>query len=490
MKKKWLSLVSAVVMLLSVLPFTSAAEEFTSGDYTYTLSDAQATITKAASSLAGDITIPSFLDGYPVATIGDKAFYDNDGLTSVVIPDSVTKMGNFVFQDCRGLTSVTIGDGLKAIGGNAFADCTSLRTVDMGQTVGTIRSSAFDGCTSLSDIVWSPCVVTVDSYAFRNCSSLAQLSWGDRIVTVGKGAFMGCSALTSVTIPEKLTKLPKDTFAGCIGLESVYMSENLVWIDDRAFADCTAVSDVYYAGNQDDWDYVVLKEGNEAITTATFHYDCTEKTSYTVTYDAYGGEGAPQAQTKLRNEDITLSSVIPTREGYTFRGWAAKKGNSSTSFSPGDVYTRNADLSLQASWQANEYLVTFDANGGEGAPISRVKIHGLALYLSMDGPTREGYTHVGWSEDPFAKTVTYTPDTFVYLEERSVTLYAVWKKTVWIGNVVDDNSLDMMDALFFFAAMSGERPLTDAQLAVADIDGDGTVNMMDALRLFKQVSGQ
>ena len=71
-------------------------------------------------SPTGAVTIPSTLGGRPVTRIGNWAFYDCSGLTSVTIPDSVTSIGDRAFYHCSGLTSVTIPDGVTSIGDSAF----------------------------------------------------------------------------------------------------------------------------------------------------------------------------------------------------------------------------------------------------------------------------------------------------------------------------------------------------------------------------------
>ena len=64
-----------------------------------------------------------------VTSIGDSAFYNCTGLTSVTIPDSVTSIGNYAFYSCDNLTSATIGDSVTTIGSYAFEYCTSLTSI-------------------------------------------------------------------------------------------------------------------------------------------------------------------------------------------------------------------------------------------------------------------------------------------------------------------------------------------------------------------------
>ncbi len=86
--------------------------------------------------------------------------------------------------------------------------------------------------------------------------------------------------------------------------------------------------------------------------------------TYTVTFNANGGTGAPSEQTKTYGTDLTLSSTVPTREGYTFTGWNTAQDGSGTSYAAGASYTANAEVTLYAQWTANKYKVLFDTNDG------------------------------------------------------------------------------------------------------------------------------
>lgn len=74
-------------------------------------------------------------------------------------------------------------------------------------------------------------------------------------------------------------------------------------------------------------------------------------TTYTVTYNANGGEGAPSAQNKQVDKDLTLSSTKPTRDEYEFINWNTQKNGKGTSYEAGGKYTANADATLFAQWR-------------------------------------------------------------------------------------------------------------------------------------------
>lgn len=100
--------------------------------------------------LVGYMEIPFevVFDGisYTVTFIGVNAFHGGNGLTSVIIPNSVTTTGNSAFEGCSGLTSLTIPSSVTTVGNGAFGGCSGLTTVTFESTTppslnGCLRST-------------------------------------------------------------------------------------------------------------------------------------------------------------------------------------------------------------------------------------------------------------------------------------------------------------------------------------------------------------
>lgn len=147
--------------------------------------------------------------------------------------------------------------------------------------------------------------------------------------------------------------------------------------------------------------------------------------SYTVSYNANGGSGAPNKQTKFYGVNLTLSSTRPTRPGYTFAGWATS-ASGSVAYSSSDIYTENAGITLYAVWSPISYTVKYSANGGSGAPANQTKTHGVNLTLSSTVPTRTNYTFKGWGVSSTSTTASYSAGS-TYTNNAAITLYAIWE---------------------------------------------------------------
>lgn len=170
----------------------------------------------------------------------------------------------------------------------------------------------------------------------------------------------------------------------------------------------------------------VYKSGSYSQQAGPFTLYAPSRPTYTVSYDANGGSGAPSPQTKTYGYTLTLSYTEPTRTGYNFLGWSTSKTATSPTYYAGGSYTSNSGATLYAVWTLKTYKVSYNANGGSGAPSSQTKTYGTALTLNSTKPTKEGYNFLGWATSSSATTATYAAGG-TYSENASVTLYAVWQ---------------------------------------------------------------
>ncbi|MCR5178711.1 MAG: leucine-rich repeat protein [Lachnospiraceae bacterium] len=184
-----------------------------SGDYEYTLSSDEATITKYTGS-ATALELPAALDGYPVVAVGNNVFRSNKDLLSVKIPASVKTIKSAAFQYCSSLESAT------------FVSLPALTTID---------TYAFSGCTALTGFDIPETVTTIGAYAFENCSSLEGITIPAGITAIGQNTFKGCSSLTTVDVPATVTTIGSYAFRDCTSLSTVTLHDGLTKIDGNAF---------------------------------------------------------------------------------------------------------------------------------------------------------------------------------------------------------------------------------------------------------------
>jgi hypothetical protein len=177
-----------------------------------------------------------------VTSIASYAFDNCSSLTSVTIGSGVTSIGDHAFDGCSGLISVTIGDGVSAIGKCAFYNCNSLVEVSILGGVTSIGSSAFSYCSSLTEVTIPNSVTSIGSHAFDNCSSLTNISIPNSVTTIGESTFSGCSGLTEITIPSGVTSIGSSAFSGCSSLTSLTIPSGVTSIGSSAFSGCSSLT--------------------------------------------------------------------------------------------------------------------------------------------------------------------------------------------------------------------------------------------------------
>ena len=128
----------------------------------------------------GVLTISGKGEMYDYKESGGSPWKNNNAIKKVVITAGVTRIGDYAFYDCSGLTSVTIGNSVTSIGKRAFSGCSGLTSVTIGNSVKSIGDYAFWGCRGLTSVTIGNSVTSIGGYAFYGCSGL------DKIIVLAK----------------------------------------------------------------------------------------------------------------------------------------------------------------------------------------------------------------------------------------------------------------------------------------------------------------
>ncbi len=179
----------------------------------------------------GAITIPKTTTyqgcTYTVIGLGDSAFRQCEGLTSVVIPNTVTYIGGtYVFSKCSSLIYVEIPESVTFIGDGAFHKCASLKNVTLPNSITTMGSSTFYYCSGLETVSLSENIEELTTSTFRYCTSLKEIAIPEKVTVINNYAFDGCTSLTRVSLSNHITDLGQYTFQNNSSLVDVIAMED------------------------------------------------------------------------------------------------------------------------------------------------------------------------------------------------------------------------------------------------------------------------
>ena len=196
-------------------------------------------------SYSGSIEIPSSIVikevEYKISGIGDKAFFECSGLTSITIPNSVTTIGNYAFYKCSSLISITIPNSVTSIGDHTFAGCSGLTSITIPNSVTSIGEWAFYDCSGLTSITIPNSITSIGEWAFYGCYGLTSITIPNSVTSIGSWAFISCSGLTSITIPNSVTSIGSWAFQDCKGLTSISIPNSVTSIGEGVLYGCNGI---------------------------------------------------------------------------------------------------------------------------------------------------------------------------------------------------------------------------------------------------------
>ena len=362
-----------------------------------------------------------------VTGIARSAFSSFEALEEVVLADTVTTIDGSAFSMCSKLNKLDLGSGLRVIYSHAFEFCDSLEEVNLPASASSISPSAFENCGNLQSF-------HVASGNETYCDADGVLFWTDKVLlasfpggrtgsytvpssvkTIGDCAFYA-SKLTEVVLPSGLKTIGDECFRYST-VSQLTLPAGLVNLGVGAFEGCTKLKTITIPGS-------VKTVSDSAFWGSGLKSVTLEDGITTIGKEAFLSCGL----TKV-NIPSSVTSIGEHALGYEANRMDYDKVAGFTIFGvPGSAAQRYAD--------SNGFLfkgsstITYDANGGTGAPAPTEKNRGSTAYLSSTRPAKVGYQFTGWAESPDAATAQYQPGGS-YTKDEDITLYAVWKANTY-----------------------------------------------------------
>ncbi len=267
-------------------------------------------------ALVKELILPETL-----SRIGDYAFFGCTQLVSVHMSGALTSIGVSAFDGCTQLRTVTLPEGLTSIGALAFQS-TALTSLVIPDSVTRLGEAVFNQCKTLASVSLGKGITTLPEGLFFACSSLARVTWGEGITEIGPEAFRYCYALTELPLPAGVSVIGDRAFYRCTGLTDVRIPAAIETIGEGAFEDCGVLATFTLPGT-------VRSIKNHAFEdTSIRKLYITDLAAWcridfaAATSNPIGAASDVYVDGKILR-DLTIPSEVRELQSFAFWGWAA-----------------------------------------------------------------------------------------------------------------------------------------------------------------------
>lgn len=380
---------------LSVGMTASAAENLVEGEYEYSLNSNDTVVIQKYHGNGGTVSVPETIDGKNVVSIGWNAFKDCTGLTSIILPDTVTFINSSAFRGCTGLQELKLSKNLRNIGISAFSGCTGLTQIQFPEHVETIGEGSFIKCTGLTTLAIPNSVTTIDNTAFAFCTGLKSIMIPDSVTKIGDSVFVGCSNL-------KMIYGVKGSYA------EEYANKNNIAFSELSLKNRSAISTTASVGEPITLNAVA--EGGTGGYTYALMYKKSTNTTWTKIGVKYGtqstGSFTPKSAVsydimmnvkdssgKIKSKTFTVDVKAPLKNKTTVNAGTVKVGEkivlkgAASGGSKGYKYAFYYKKSKNSTW--TEMKPAYTTKSAAFKPGSAVCYDVKSVVMDADGRTTE-----------------------------------------------------------------------------------------------------
>lgn len=399
----------------------------------------------------GVVKIP---DDRNITVIGEDAFLDNDNITTIIIPKTVSQISEMAFRNCTALEYVyfiseeaktpAIAD-LSIIMRYAFDGCTALKKVDLSncKTI-TLDMYVFSGCTSLKEVVMMHKIGTMGDYAFSNCRSLTSADITG-LHTAGTGVFNNCTALKEVKTAF-FTDMGDRMFANCRGLEEIVVNTSNV--SDNAFSGCTLLKKVTFGGTLEAGRSLEVRIGSRAF----FGCGLLEEVSLNGQKLVSIGDRAFEncvslAEFEISNDGVVFGESVfvgtncvlkmPAADGYERTADGAVYKGTTLVFAPKTI---TADFAVREGTKEIGAYAFSDCTFADGVPEL------IVIPASVKKIGEGAFAHLAATSIVLSENITEIPDYAFY--DTTITSVTIPAKVRILGESAFQGSMSLASVIF------------------------------------------
>lgn len=353
-------------------------------------------ITGLINSNETEIVIPEHLGNVNVVGLADNAFYGRTDLIEIEfeINSKLSWIGKSVFAGCKNIKNISLPIFSIRIDNKAFYGCSSLENITIPASTTYIGDGAFAGCSNLNIVM---------STANPNYSAQDNILYSkDKTKIIATGQIHSI-----VEIPNTVTEIAPSAFEGNTNLQTLDFGKTTPTIGERAFADCNNLQKAYFYSYDvpacysdsffsDSFTAYVpyISQGDYAMMFEQNDVDVT----FIQTVLSYISDGQVIYQEDVYYGSILHSMYLPQRNGCEFEGWYRDESLHGESVNDGILWEETEDTSLYANWNAVEYKIYFNLNGGTLSSANPLT-YTVNDQIVFDEPTKLGNTFTGWTID-------------------------------------------------------------------------------------------